>query len=187
VVDDRELMIRVKDGEQTALEYLFTRWEGRLFAFFYRSGCPPSYVEDLTQEALVSVYRRRQRYDPDRPFAPWIYGIARLVWKDYLRHHGREKVRAVPLEVATRVPSSEPSPSGVAEAREEAERVRAAIEALPEEQRVTFILRHYEGLSYEEISQALEVPLGTVKWRIHEAVRRLESLLLAGSKEGQRG
>ncbi len=177
-------MARVKEGEESALELLFARWEAPLFAFFYRLGCQPISVEDLVEEALVTVYRRRHRYDVDRPFAPWLFGIARLVWKDHLRHRGRESAHTVPLEAATRVPASDPGPSEIAETLEEAEVVRRAIQHMPEEQRETFILRHYNDLSYEDISKALQVPLGTVKWRIHEAVRRLEASLTVSQREG---
>lgn len=176
-------MARVKEGEESALELLFARWEAPLFSFFYRMGCPPSWVEDLTEEVLVTVYRRRHRYDVSRPFAPWLFGIAHLVWKDHLRHRGRETSRSVPLETARWVPSSRPGPSAVAETREELERVRGAIEQLPDEQRASFILRHYHRMSYEEIAQAVRAPLGTVKWRIHEALRRLEAPLVRAGKE----
>lgn len=178
-------MVRVREGEQSALEFLFARWEGPLFAFFYRLGCVPGWVADLTEEVLVTVYRRRHRYDLGRPFAPWLFGIARVVWRDHLRHRRRETSHAAPLEAAGRMPSRDLGPSDIAEAREEADAVRGAIQHLPDEQKTALILRHYHGLSYEEIAQALQVPLGTVKWRIHEAVRRLEASLV-GSR-GRRG
>jgi RNA polymerase sigma-70 factor (ECF subfamily) len=184
VTDDRELMARVKEGEQSALELLFARWEGPLFAFFYRLGCVPSWVADLTEEVLVTVYRRRHRYDLDRPFAPWLFGVARLVWREHLRHRGRELAHTAPLEAAGRVPSRDLGPSEIAEAREEADAVRGAIQQMPDEQKAALILRHYHGLSYGEIAQALQVPLGTVKWRIHEAVRRLEASLVGSRRAG---
>jgi RNA polymerase sigma-70 factor (ECF subfamily) len=58
------------------------------------------------------------------------------------------------------------------------------VERLPDEQRMTFLLRHYHGLSYEEVAEALGVPLGTVKWRLHEAVQRLREALALGRREG---
>ncbi|MFQ5893531.1 MAG: RNA polymerase sigma factor, partial [Nitrospinota bacterium] len=137
-------MARVKEGEQSALEMLFARWEGPLFAFFYRLGCPPNWVEDLAGEALVVVYRRRHSYDFGRPFAPWLYGIARLVWKDHLRLRGRE-VKTLPLEAASGVRARDPSPSDLAEAREEVEVVRRAIQDLPDAQKAAITLRHYHG------------------------------------------
>lgn len=178
-------MARVREGEESALELLFARWESPLFAFFYRGGCPPSWVEDLTEEVLVTVYRRRHRYDPRRPFPPWLFGIARLVWKEHLRHRGREASHTAALEAAEGIPASDPGPSDMAEAREEAEAVSRAIQRLPEEQKAAFILRHYQGLSYEEVAEALGIPLGTVKWRIHEAVRRIEASFAASRREGE--
>lgn len=177
-------MVRVKEGEQSALELLFARWEGPLFAFFYRLGCHPTSIEDLTEEVLVAVYRRRHRYDVGRPFAPWIYGIARLVWKDHLRLHRHEMPPAVPFDAANRVPSSDRSPSDLVEAREEVEVVRRAVQDLPDEQKAVFILRHYHGLSYQEIAETLQTPLGTVKWRMHDAVRRLEASRNVSRREG---
>lgn len=176
-------MARVKEGEQSALEILFARWEAPLFAFFYRVGCSPSSVEDLTEEVLVCVYQQRQRYDPDRPFAPWLYGIARLVWKDYLRHRRREISHIAPLETIERMRGPEADPSETAQAREATDAVRQAVEQLPDEQKLVFTLRHYQGLSYEDIADALQVPLGTVKWRIHEAVRRLGAWRAASRRE----
>lgn len=167
-------MARVTQGEQSALELLFARWEGPLFAYFHRLGSHPSWIEDLVEETLVTLYRRRRRYDLARPFAPWLYGIARLVWKDHLRHRGRDLYGAESLDEVEATPTEEPDALGAAERREEEELVRTGIRALPAEQREAFILRHYHGLSYDEIAMAIEAPLGTVKWRIHEAVRRLE-------------
>jgi len=184
VTDDRELMVRVRDGEQSALELLFARWEAPLFAFFYRLGCPPGVVEDLTEEALVSVYRQRHRYDPARPFPPWLYGVARLVWKDHLRHRGREHARTSLSEAIEGLPSGDPGPSDVAEAREETDRVRGAVQSLPEDLKTVFVLRHYQGLAYEEIAEAVQAPLGTVKWRLHEVLRRLQMSLAAAGTGG---
>jgi RNA polymerase sigma-70 factor (ECF subfamily) len=181
--DDAELMARVQAGEQSALEILFARWEAPVFQYFYRLGCPPSAIGDLTEEVLVLVYRRRHHYDPARPFPPWLFGIARLVWKDYLRHRGREIGRSVPVEEVELV-DPDPGPLGAVEADEAVERFRHAVERLPDEQRMTFLLRHYHGLSYEEVAEALGVPLGTVKWRLHEAVQRLREALALGRREG---
>lgn len=172
---DAELMARLAAGEQSAVELLFARWEGLLFGYFHRLGCHPNWLEDLVEEALLALYRRRQRYDPARPFPPWLYGIARLVWKDHLRHRGRDLYGAAVLEEGEEAPAPGPDALGAAERHEEVELIRSAIQRLPADQREAFILRHYHGLSYKEITRVVDAPLGTVKWRIHEAVHRLEA------------
>lgn len=174
--DDSDLLARIKQGEQSALEVLFARWEGPLVAFFYRLGCPPGAIEELTEQVLVLVYHRRHRYDPARPFAPWLYGIARLVWKDYLRSRSRGPAVAAPLTAAENLPSEEAGPLDSADARETLRAVHAAVQGLPEDLREVFVLRHYQSLQYKEIAETLQVPIGTVKWRLHEAVRRLASI-----------
>lgn len=181
--DDRELMARVQEDEQSALEVLFARWEALLFAFFYRMGCPPASVEDLTEEVLVAIYRQRARYDPGRPFAPWVYGIARHVWQDYCRHRRRDLTQSVSLEAIEGLRAPAPDPSEAAQMRETMDDVRRAVERLPDEQKLVFILRHYQGLSYDDIAEALQIPLGTVKWRLHEALRRLEAWWAASRRE----
>ncbi len=80
----------------------------------------------------------------------------------------------VSLDEAEAVVAPEPDALDVAIREEERERIRAGIATLSAEQRETFVLRHYHGLSYDEIARIVGAPLGTVKWRIHEAVRRLE-------------
>ncbi len=173
---DAELMARLAAGEQSAVELLFARWEGPLFGYFHRLGCHPSWLEDLVEETLVTLYRRRARYDPARPFPPWLYGIARLVWKDHLRHRGRDLYYSTTsLEAVEEAPTPDADALGTAVRHEEGELIRSAIQRLPAEQRETFVLRHYQGLTYEEIARVVGAPLGTIKWRIHQAVRRLEA------------
>jgi RNA polymerase sigma-70 factor (ECF subfamily) len=174
---DDDLMVRVQQGDWDALATLLGRQEGPLFAFFHRLGCDPNSIEDLVQEVMIRIYEGRQRYDPARPFSPWLYGIARHVWKDHLRRQGRLWAFFRAVESVEDLASPVADPLERRQAGEEVERVRRALQRLPEEQRVTLILRHYHGLTYEEIAEALGLPLGTVKWRIHDAMRKLAQWL----------
>jgi RNA polymerase sigma-70 factor (ECF subfamily) len=175
VADDGELMARIVAGEHGALEMLFARWEGPLYGYFRRLGVHANAVEDLVEETLVTLYRRRGRFDAGRRFAPWLYGVARLVWKDHLRQRGRNAVGGVSLDEAEAIVTPEPDALDIAQRQEETALIRAAVATLPFEQREAFVLRHYQGLTYEEIARVVRAPLGTVKWRIHEAVRRVEA------------
>lgn len=183
-VADAELMAGVAAGDESALEQVFVRWVGPLVAYFHRLGCHPGWVEDLTEETLITLYRRRGRFDPTRPLAPWIWGIARLVWKDHLRHRGRDLYRSTSLDEVDAIAAPEPHALQALERQEEGELVRRGILRLPVAQREALILRHYHGLSYDEVARAVEAPLGTIKWRIHEAMRRLEADLARGLVRG---
>lgn len=174
---DYELMARVQGGDWDALAILLARQERPLFAFFHRLGCDPNSVEDLVQEVMIRIYEGRRRYDPARPFSPWLYGIARHVWQDHLRRRGRLHITLRAAESAEDLDSPVLDPLERRQAGEEAERVRRALERLPEDQRVTLILRHFHGLNYEEIAETMGLPLGTVKWRIHDAMRKLRQWL----------
>lgn len=172
-----ELIAKAARGDWDALAKLLGRQDGPLFAFFYRLGCHPNWVEDLVQEVMICLYQERQRYDPSRPFSAWLYGIARNVWRDHARRRGREQGHLTALESADEIPSTSADPLERSQQGEEAERVRRALQRLPEEERMTLILRHYQGLTYGEIAEALGLPLGTVKWRIHDAVRKMGAWL----------
>jgi len=175
---DEELMLRVSQGEWGALELLLGRYEGPLLAFFHRLGCDPGACEDLVQTVMIRLYDERRRYDPHRPFAPWLYGIARNVRREHVRQRARARVEPLD-ESGDAAVEAAAGPLEQAEAGEESDLVRRALLRLPEEERLTLVLRHWQGLTYEEIAGALDVPLGTVKWRIHDAHRKLAAWLAA--------
>lgn len=177
--EDEQLMARVARGDWPALERLLGRYEAPLFAFFHRVGCHPSSVADLVQTVMIRLYEDRTRYDAERPFAPWLYGIARNVWKEHLRRARRDRMDPVGDVVETSCAAA-PDPDGRLEEVDDAERVRRAVQRLPEDQRVTLVLRHWHGLTYGEIAEALGVPVGTVKWRVHDALRKLGEWLAVG-------
>jgi len=177
--ENPDLMARAAEGDWNALAKLLGQGEGPLFAFFYRLGCHPNSIEDLVQDVMIRLYQARERYDPARPFSSWLYGIAKHVWQDYLRRLGREPRRLAAMGLAEEVPSMAADSLEQSLEAEQAERVRWALERLPEEQRMTLILRHYQGLSYQEIAEALGIPVGTVKWRIHEALHKVKEFLAA--------
>jgi len=166
-------MAKVAEGDWDALEALLTRVEAPLFAFLYRLGCRPDLIEDLVQEVMIRLYEYRHRYDPARPFRPWLFGIAVFVWKNARRQRGREQARIERWAMGAELTAPSSDPDDRAQTLEEAERVRRAVQGLPEAERLPLLLRHYHGLSYAEIQQALEIPLGTVKTRIHTAVQKV--------------
>lgn len=180
---DERLMERSQQGDQGAFETLVRRYEARLYAFFFRltGGRGTAVAEDLFQETFLRAFKNRSAFDLQRTFAPWLYGIAAIVWKDHLRREARAKgwpalseeaaeAQATPFHNRTKLVEE-------LERREVHEIVREEIGRLPPDPRLVLILRHYQGLSYQEIGKALNLPLGTVKSRLHSAIATLRERL----------
>jgi RNA polymerase sigma-70 factor (ECF subfamily) len=149
-------------------------------------------AEDVTQEAFVRMFRALERYDTSRPFAAWLMTIASRLCIDHIRRR-----RVNPVSLTQQEPDSEeryemdvedpgPGPDEVTSNSEEERRSNDLIQSLPPHYRVVVVLRHQQDLSYEEIAQALNLPLGTVKARIHRAREILKQRLeQRGGEEGQ--
>lgn len=166
----------VADGSVRALEALIRRYERRLFNYLARMAGNHADADDLFQETFLRVYKHRKRYDRTARFKPWLYQIATNLCKDhhkYMRHR-----RHIPLDgdttdgapIAERIADPAANPSTQAELRDVREALESAVAALPEHQRAVFLMSRYEGLRYEEIADALGIPVGTVKSRMSKAV-----------------
>ncbi len=174
---DELLMERAKGGDLEAFEALVRRYEGPLYRFFARLAGDPHLAEDLFQETFLRAFKNRALFDSKRRFAPWLYGIGVIAWKDHRRKEARASLGLQEGGGALQVPDDQGTPAEEVERREIQEVVREEIGHLPEEQRVIILLRHYQGLSYEEIAEALHLPLGTVKSRLHYALAMLRERL----------
>lgn len=179
---DEVLMVRAQAGDREAFGSLATRYETPLFRFFCRMGAETDAAADLFQETILQLYERLDAYDPTRPFRPWLYGIAHLVWKDSRRHTARRFEQLNRLAAMDR--GSPEGPPAEQDLDTELDRdligvaVRLAISHLSEEHRAVLILRHYQGLAYPEIGEALGIPVGTVKSRLHHALRGVKAELV---------
>jgi RNA polymerase sigma-70 factor, ECF subfamily len=182
---DTDLMLRVQQGDVDAFAVLVARHRQRLQRFMRRLCWNPEEAEDYAQEALARLWIRRAQYHPGTHFTTYLYTIARNCWLDCKRRE-RVRPRSVPLEAQLGPRARAELERMVAEAepvtetvlwRYQLHKIRAAIAALPEGQRLVLILGHYEGLPYEQIGQILGIPEGTVKSRMHAAVRRLREVV----------
>jgi RNA polymerase sigma-70 factor (ECF subfamily) len=137
-------------------------------------------AEDLVQETFLAAGETLDRFEGRSSPYTWLYGILLNKWRRYLRGQNRRTFSLQsmawddqPGDAADLVPSDLPGPPDHAEEHEAAERVRRAIAQLPEDHRAVVILRFVEDLSYQEIGQMLDCPLGTVKSRIHYALKKI--------------
>src|SRR5262249_53163374 len=140
-------------------------------------------AEDLVQETFVKVFRALDRYDTERPFSAWIFTIASRLAIDHLR---RRRGKTVSLEISEPGSTEERTmdvedtglkPAEVTPHAEEESYAPPLIASLPEHYRIVVLLRHQQDLSYEEIAEVLNLPLGTVKARIHRARALLKDRL----------
>jgi len=182
--DDRVYVQRALDGDDTAFAVLVRRYERGLYNLAYRMVRERELARDLTQDIFIRVHRSLGKYDPVYPFTSWIYRVGSNLCIDWIR---KKKLRTVSLDAPVSTGEGESVQREVADpvqdpARdlEDADRRRILAEALarlPEPHRVVLLLRHQRDLSYDEIALALDVPLGTVKARIHRAREALRKIL----------
>jgi RNA polymerase sigma-70 factor (ECF subfamily) len=163
---DEELMALVARGDAAALESLYSRWERPLYQFLARHTGGRD-VDDLYQETWLRVVRASARYDPARRFSTWLFQISLNLCRDWARRPPPEPVD----------PASIPAPVVEHSDRDAALDVERLLSALPEEQRAAVVLRYCHDLPEDEVAVILDVPRGTVKSRLHAAVRRLVALV----------
>lgn len=179
---DRELVERARAGERAAFDLLVARYQSRLLRLVLRLLRDQAEAEDVVQETFLKAYRALPRFRGEAAFYTWLYRIALNGARNAVL---RRRQRGAPQGVT---PAQLPAPVGeigtpesMLLSKQVMQTIDAAMEALPLELRTAIVLREIEGLSYEEIAQIMECPLGTVRSRIFRAreaiARRLRPLL----------
>ena len=193
---DALLVERVKQGDQRAFALLVAKYERRVQRLLSRLVRDNAEIEDITQESFIKAYRALPQFRGESAFYTWLYRIAINTAKNYLATKSSRPVTVGEFQGADDgeffdlgdVVEDNNTPDAVLHSRQVAEAVNAAIEALPEDLKAAITLREIEGLSYEEIAQAMDCPIGTVRSRIFRAreaiAQRLRPLL--GTKEDER-
>jgi len=179
---DRMIVRRMAGGDHLALGDLYDRHAHLLFSLALRILRERSDAEDVLQEAFSQVWRQAKRFEEGRgTVVGWLVTVTRSRALDRLRQR-----RAQPggIENFDRMAEALPDPARALDVHlatsEAAERVRSALAALPDDQRVPLELAYYEGLSQSEIAAKLQTPLGTIKTRMRQALRRLRDALEGG-------
>jgi RNA polymerase sigma-70 factor (ECF subfamily) len=169
-MDDREVLAAVARRDRAAFEELFRRYAPRVKGFLVRA-LGPTRAEEVAQEVLLRVWHNAPRYDPVRASpATWIFTIARNARIDALRR----TAHATPDPADPMwVPAAEEAPDAAVERRAASERIRSALDALPEQQLEVLDRAYLQGQTLAEVADALAVPLGTVKSRVRLAMERL--------------
>lgn len=169
--EDEAVVRRCLGGDSAAFEPIVERYQRVLFTVALRMLGDREEASDATQNAFISAYRKLDTFDPKRRFFSWIY---RILVNECLNNQRSRR----PHEPVTADLAAAGNPADLFEAAERRRNVQAAILALPTEYREVIILRHFTGLSYEDIGDALGLPAKTVKSRLHTAKERLGQMLL---------
>jgi RNA polymerase sigma-70 factor (ECF subfamily) len=178
---DEEMMQLVQGGDPRAFELLYDRHGGPAFSLAYRMVGNRVTAEDITQEAFLSIWRSRLRYDESRgSVRTWVLGIVHNRAIDALRRsvvHDRRRESAEGIEERHEAPERT---EVEAARREEARSVRSALDTLPDEQRRTIELAYFGGFSHSQIAEMLDMPIGTVKGRMRLGLDKLRRQLAEG-------
>ena len=173
---DQILVERAQTGDRHAFDQLVSKYQrklGRLLSRFIRDSAE---IEDVTQEAFVKAYRALPSFRGDSAFYTWLYRIGINTAKNYLVAQGRRAPTSTQFdsEEAETFESADQlrdinTPESLLMSKQIGETVNSAIDALPEELRRAIVLREIDGLSYEEIAEMMDCPIGTVRSRIFRA------------------
>ncbi|HEX2619817.1 MAG TPA: sigma-70 family RNA polymerase sigma factor [Phototrophicaceae bacterium] len=184
----RAAITRLKRGEIDGLAELVREYQVKAVRTAYLITSDRALAEDIVQGAFLRVYERIAQFDDQRPFAPWFMRVVVNEALQAARHRQRQySLDAAVLKDGDGADDSltfadllidhTPQPDAGMEATELRETVKQALEALSPDQRAVIVLRYYLGMNETELSDELDIPAGTVKWRLHAARKHLRVLL----------
>lgn len=181
---DEDLLSRFRKGQQEVFGILVRRYQRELYGYLRRYLGDPSLADDVFQATFLQVFVKANQYEEGRPVRPWLYTIATHQAIDAMRRVGRHPT--VSLDQATiesgdgevhslidLLQGREVDPFEQTQAEERRAVVRATVEKLPDFLKQVVLLAYYQGLKYRDIADILEIPVGTVKSRLHTALTKL--------------
>jgi RNA polymerase sigma factor (sigma-70 family) len=174
-VTDEALMTAVRNGDLAKLGLLFERYHVSLFDFLSWMTGDRTAAEDLVQDIFVRILKYRTTYRDGSRFETWLFRIARNARADYFRT--RQPLEPLAAEALER-PEPGPGPMRRLEVGRERARLKRALLQLREDQRELIVLARYRGMAHEQIAALLGIEIGTVKVRIHRALRELRDIFL---------
>ncbi|MEX2187940.1 MAG: sigma-70 family RNA polymerase sigma factor [Pirellulales bacterium] len=184
---DEELLARyVMSDDREAFSTLVQRFERELFSYLRRYLGDAEMADDVFQATFLQVHLKCGQFEQGRKFRPWLYTVATNQAIDAKRRNKRHVAMSLDRHVTSDnhddlgalvnlLASSEPSPEAELESDERREWVRREIDSLPEVLRISVVLVYYQGLKYREAADVLDVPVGTVKSRLHSALLKLNA------------
>ncbi len=180
---DRDDAARLRRGDTTGLVGLMERHQDHLFRYLVRLVGDEAVAEDVFQQTWLRAAERIDRYDRSRPFAPWLFTVARNLALDQLRRRQAESLEDLPESDAPASAGADPLARAVAS--QQGSRLAEAVATLPPLHREVLSLRFEEDLALPELARRLGVPLPTAKARLYRALSRLREVLLVRAPREQ--
>ena len=181
---DEELVASCLAGERSAFDLLVLRWDRKIQGAIYRLIGSEDDARDLCQEAFLKAYRGLGAFKGEAKFSSWLYQIALNLCRDRMRRRkGRTLVSLDALEADGQAPvlRDDTTALDLALTKDVERQVKAAVMALAADQREVIVLKEYEGLTFQEIADVLDLPVSTVKTRLYRGLDKLKERL---SREG---
>ncbi|UFT99056.1 sigma-70 family RNA polymerase sigma factor [Radiobacillus kanasensis] len=179
---DVELYHLVQQGDKQALEALYDRYEKLLFSFSYRMTGSSDISEEAIQEVFIKLWTKKGLYKEEKgKFSSWLLTVTRNTCLDLLK---KKKETTYTLEERDAIQANDPSTEDIIQWKEEGQNLREAVQELAEDQRKIVELFYFKGLSQRQISEACNIPLGTVKGRVRLALKHLRKYI-SNTTEGE--
>jgi len=180
---DQDLVRKVQRGDKAAFDLLVVKYQHKIVHLVNRYVKDPYEAQDVAQDTFIKAYRALGDFRGDSAFYTWLYRIAINTAKNYLlsrsRRHSDYEVDIQDAEQVENLPQLKDieTPEDLLMNEQVVNVIRSAIEKLPEEMRIAITLREFEGMSYEEIAEAMDCPIGTVRSRIFRAREAIDEKL----------
>jgi RNA polymerase sigma-70 factor (ECF subfamily) len=174
--NDSEIIQKCLQGDKNAFGQLVEKYKRGLYGFAYQMTRSHEDADDLSQEAFLRAYENLNNFKPGTNFHAWIFRILHNLCLDQLRKANRFHHESIG-DAAKYLPTQNPRPDQEAEAAELRTHIHAAVKNLPQVQRTVVILREMQGLSHREIAEITKTNEKTVRWRLHQARKKLREML----------
>lgn len=181
---DAELIRAYKNGDTKAFEEIMEKYKAPIYSYLMKMVRSKDYADDLFQDVFLKFIKNIKSYNEEQKFSNWIYTVAHNTVMDGFRKNKSRRFESLDqnkgedsLPVSETIASKEPLPENILIKNETSGRIEKSFEQLSDEQREVFFMRHYWGLSFKEISQILQIPIGTALARMSRALKKLKSEL----------
>ena len=187
---DEELLLEYRDHEdRAAFEELVRRYEKELFGYLRNYLGNAEMAEDVFQQTFLSIHMKCDQFEPERRLRPWLYAVATNQAIDLQRRQGRHRTASLDRRLAGGDADDDggafvelfdcprPGPAEQTECSEQRDEIRRAVDDLPTQTRQVVMLVYFQGMKYREAADALDIPVGTVKSRLHAAIHKLGETL----------